>query len=190
VTATINAIVRKHDRFARSIAQRFGGWLMPEHMDDFVQEARLGVAHAATTYDGRAAFRTWAFTCARSYVLAELRRMQRHGFVVKAGPGTAKRRPQPHVPIAPNGCMSGRTDGKYKPGDAPAKAEDEEHDAALVARVLDAVDRLPERYRGVVQARLEGESFVAVADRWGVSHQRVSQVFAQARARVIAEVHA
>lgn len=203
----VNAIVRDHARFARSIAQRFGGWLMPEHMDDFTQAAMIGVAKAAETYDpARGSFITWAFPCARSAVVNELRRHQRHGFVVAAAPGSSKLRPRANAPIAANGsCSLRRRDtGHYHLGEGPASAcarvpesltrdpwaelEARALEADLVARALEAVERLPARAREVMQARIDGEPVKATAERFGVSHQRVSQIFAAARERVLSEV--
>jgi RNA polymerase sigma factor (sigma-70 family) len=184
-----NATVRQYSRLAFSIARSYGHiWVDAAYHADIDQAALIGTWKAAQTWDPeRSSLGFWVFVCARTAVRDEVRRLSRHGFIYKAGRGSRAFVPKPTASLEameeidalpPSACC-----------DPWAALEEHETTLTTAGVLAEALDRLPDRWRGVVLARVEGETAAATASRLGVSHQRVSQIFAEARARVLAEVH-
>lgn len=59
-------ILKKYKPFAVSIANSYPAF---EDMEDLVQEGMVGLYTAISTYNGKAGFSTYAYTCARNKIL-------------------------------------------------------------------------------------------------------------------------
>lgn len=159
-TAALDTLLRRHHPRLRTLCLRLTG--DPTDADDACQEALLALAKGLASFDGRAAFATWAYRVTTNTCLDELRRR--------------RRRPVPGLPDDDVDSVAGTRDAG--PDTADAVVERTDIDAALAGLA-------PEFRAAVVLRDLCQLSYSEIADALGVPVGTVRSRIARGRAALL-----
>lgn len=163
------AYVRGHEKFARLMVREWAGFLPPDSADyeDALQSARIGLWEAARRFDPSLeySYRTYAGWCCRGQIQNFLRHRRRRGL----------RSVPPEGPVVASLDDAGTDAGGRSRGEVLAARPGPDSGARLDARAL--LGLVEGRRRQVLElVYLEGRTLQDVADRLGVSVQRVDHL--------------
>jgi len=165
-----------HAPLVRSVAYALWRRVGRVEMDDLVSAGMIGLMEAAERYDSErgTSFATFAYQRIRGSIIDEIRKF-------------ATETSSQHDTAA--GPLSLSTPVAEAPGLTlidvtvdPSSPEPDTH--AVLGELLRAIRELPAREREMLRLSVAGHTVVEIAQRYGCSESRVSQILVQARLRL------